>query len=197
MISLGLDLSLVETGCVLLEDGKILDKWLVKSKPSGKDPVNELKRLMNIVSEISNRLMKQNNLNKFIARPYGIVNWKEIDIVIIEGLAYMARNTTSLLQLSGLNYMIREHFYNINIPFVIVAPTTLKKFITEKGNSPKEFMLLETYKRYKVSFDNNNLCDAYGLAKIGEALLNKKIKLTKKQEEAINKLKEQTYEKTK
>ena len=52
-----------------------------------------------------------------------------------------------------------------------MTPTTLKKFITGKGAGPKDVMLLETYKRYGISFLDNNLCDAFGLAQCGVALL--------------------------
>jgi len=95
------------------------------------------------------------------------------------------------VQLAALNYLTRELIYDINKEFIIVAPTSLKKFITGKGNSGKDIMILETYKRYGVSFDDNNICDAFSLAKVGEALYNKKIKLTKPQAEVINLLKEQ------
>lgn len=170
MISLGIDLSLSSTGCIKMEDGKIIDKQLILSKPSGKLPFEELLRLIKIRDSI--------DINN-------------ISIAVIEGVAYGIRRTTSLSQLSGLNYMVRDYLRMKNIPFIIVAPTTLKKFITGKGNCAKDVMLLETYKRYKISFSNDNLADAFGLAIIGEALLNKDIKLTKFQQEVINLLKSQ------
>ena len=54
----------------------------------------------------------------------------------------------------------------LNLEFKIISPTTLKKFVTGKGNSGKDIMLLEVYKRWNVSFSNNNLADAYGLARM-------------------------------
>ena len=173
MTSLGIDLSLTSTGIIKLEDGKIQKRQLIKTKPTGQNPLEELKRLEYIRDTIDTT---------------------DVDIAIIEGLAFMARNTTALVQLAGLNYLTRERFYLEEIPFIIVAPTTLKKFISGKGNCPKDLILLETYKRYHVSFKDDNLCDAYVLARIGEALLDKKVKLTKFQEEVINLINEQ-YEK--
>jgi len=120
--------------------------------------------------------------------PYTIGD-KKPDLAVIEGLAFMSRNTTSLIQLAGLNYMIRHQMYKIGIPFLIVPPTSLKKFITGKGNAPKEFMLMEVYKRFNEEFRDNNTCDAYCLAKIGEAMLDpKNPKLKIYQQEVINKL---------
>lgn len=172
---IGLDLSLVATGFINLIDGKLEKKILIKSKPSGPKPTDELKRLQGILANITDEVGITNEIGKF---PF-------IDMVAIEGLAYMAKNTTSLVQLAALNYFVRERLYVFNIPFVIVAPTTLKKFVTGKGNSPKDVIMLEIYKRYGVSIMDNNLADAYGLARIAEALLNNKIKLNKPQQEVI------------
>ncbi len=170
MISLGIDLSLRETGCVKTDGEEIIDTQLIKSKPDGKLPINELSRICNIRDSIDTT---------------------EVGIAVIEGLAFMARNSTALTQLSGLNYMCRELLMLSDIPFIIVAPTTLKKFITGKGNCGKDVMMLETYKRYGATFDNNNLCDAFGLSIIGSVLSQKNPKLIKPQQEVINLLKEQ------
>lgn len=169
MTSIGIDLSLTATGIIKLKDGKIAQRQLIKTKPTH-NYLDELKRLEYIRDTI---------------------DLTDVDIAVIEGMAFMARNTTALVQLSGLNYMTRERIYFENIPFIIVAPTTLKKFATSKGNSPKELVLLEVYKRYHVSFTDNNLADGYVLARIGEALLDNNIKLTKHQQEVIELLKVQ------
>lgn len=170
MVSLGIDLSLTATGAIRLEEGKIIGRQIIKSKPQGKNPVDELNRLISIRDAIITT---------------------NVDVAVIEGLAFMARNSTALTQLSGLSYMVREMLMLSGIKFYIVQPTTLKKFITGKGNGAKDLMLLETYKRYGVSFSDDNECDAYGLARIGEALINEKVKLTKFQEEVIGLIKKQ------
>lgn len=158
--TLGLDLSLTGTGVVILEDGKITKRILIKSKPVGDLPIDELKRILKIVDEIETVIMDYDNQDT-----------QPIDIAVIEGLAFMVRNATALVQLSALNYMVRAKLMDYKIPFVIVAPTSLKKFVTGSGASKKDVMLMETYKRYDVSILNDNECDAFGLAKIGEALL--------------------------
>jgi len=179
MIVLGLDLSLVGTGCVVLDDGKMKTSRLITSKPSGKNPKKELERLLGICKQISI-----------------IVDMHDPKLVCIEGIAFMSRNSGALSQLSGLNYLVRRLLHVRGIDFVIAAPTVLKKFVTGKGNSPKEFMLLETYKRYGVSFNDNNLCDAYGLARIAEATLDDNLKLTKFQAETLINVKN-AYEESK
>ncbi len=168
MKTVGLDLSLVATGCVVLEDGKIHTKLLIKTKPDvNKTHLNELKRLIQILEKIEE-----------------VISEDEITLVAIEGLAFMARNTTSLVQLSGLNYLVRKLLYDYNIPFVIVVPTSLKRFATGKGNSPKDNVMMSVYKKYGVTLTDNNLCDAYVLSRIAEAM-KKEMKLTVPQKEVI------------
>lgn len=172
MISLGLDLSLTGTGVSVLKDGQLLLSETIKTKPSGKKPIDEVKRLQWIVSEI----MKY-------------VDTHTPNIVIIEGLAFMARNTTALVQLSGLAYMIRSELVNRGIPFTIVAPSSLKKWITGKGNAQKNEMMLATFQRYGVALTDDNQCDSYGLAHVGLGLLgvvDPSLKLTKPQLEVIS-----------
>lgn len=167
MISIGIDLSLTGTGIIVLKGNKIIKEALIKSKPSGPFPIDELKRLVTIKKEVMEYA-------------------QQADIAVIEGLAFMARNTSALVQLAGLNYLVREGLSELSIDFKIVTPSSLKKFITGKGNSEKSLMLLETYKRFGVSFSNDNICDAYALAMVGQAVVNPAYKLTKFQEEVMS-----------
>lgn len=172
MTSLGIDLSLRETGYVCLKNGTIIKQLLITSAPKIKTTLGELQRLLTIINNIC------------------ATNLVNIDITVIEGLSYGAAfQSTSLMQLAGLNYMLRERIYHLNKQFIIIAPTQLKKFITGKGNCAKELMLLSTYKRYGVSFTNNNLCDAYGLAQVGLAYMNSSAKkLNHNQAEIVKQL---------
>lgn len=179
IVSLGLDLSLVGTGAVLLADGKLLAQQLIKSKPVGARPIDELERIRKIVREIGDFVVTKDESGC-------------MDIAVIEGLAFMARNSTALVQLSALNYMTRAMLADYGIKFIIVAPTSLKKYVTGNGASKKDVMLMEVYKRWGVSIMDDNVCDAYGLAQIGLALLDGNSKATNKlQEEVLSLLKKQ------
>ncbi len=174
--SLGLDLSLTGTGVVALEDGEIIIQRLIKSKPAGDLPVDELNRIRTIIRDIESCVIKATTIH----------------VAVIEGLAFMVKNATALVQLSALNYMVREMLFKHQIPFVIVAPTTLKKFVTGSGGSKKDVMLMEMFKRYGVTILDDNENDAFGLAKIGEELLSKnKDKLPVFQQEVLELLKKQ------
>jgi len=180
MIVVGLDLSLAKTGYTIIKDGgEVLASGLIRSKPTGEKPVHETRRIVKIAEEIVetiDRLCPKENPS----------------LVVIEGLAFMARNTSSLVQLSGLNYLVRVLLDQFNWPFMIVAPTTLKKFITGKGNGDKSLMMMTVFKNYNFESLDDNECDAYALAVCGFACLDKPVReVTKPQEEVIKLLKVQ------
>lgn len=174
LISIGIDPSLTGTGVVVLNDGKLVEKRLIKSKKDGDSFVKELQRIQGIVAEIDQMIGEYSP-----------------DIVCMEGLAFMARNTSALVQLSALNYFIRA-VLNERVPWVIVQPSTLKKFITGSGSGGKDVVMMEVYKRYGVTITDNNLSDAYVLAQIGAASLGRHTRaLTVAQKEVITLLSKQ------
>ena len=169
IISLGLDLSLCSSGVIVLKNDKIILQKIIKSKPVGDKPIDELKRIQKIVNEIEN-----------------VVSDYNPTVSVIEGMAFMAKNTTALVQLSALNYMTRAMLADYRVPFYICAPTTLKKFITGKGNTDKEVLMMVVYRDYNEQLLNNNLVDAFGLSLIGLALKGKPVKkITIPQQEVI------------
>ena len=172
----GLDLSLTHTGFVVLKsNGEVLSRGVIKSKPTGPLPVNEIKRIVDIVKTIADNFIQVG----------------DIDLVLIEGLSFMSKGT-SLVQLSGLNYLIRKELFTAGIPFVIVAPTTLKKFITGSGKGEKDQMMMKVYRDYRFEASDNNENDAFCLAAVGSALLGVPLsKMLKSQEETLKLLKKQ------
>ena len=179
MITVGLDLSLVKTGYAILKGKDVTISGVIKSKPTGDKPIDELERISLIVEEIVEAIDS------------GIPGAKP-DLVMIEGLAFMARNTTALVQLAGLNYFVRLALAELSWPFVIVAPTTLKKFVTGSGKGDKDKMMMCIYKDYGFEAFDNNVNDAYSLGVCGQALLGEPLKpLTKPQQEVIKLLKKQ------
>ena len=173
MIIAGVDLSLTGTGLIVLNDGKVTRQELIKTKPT-KSAKEEVLRLRRIVDQL-----------------LVVIKDECPNVVIIEGMAFMARNTTALVQLAGLNYLLRDELVKLGIPFVIVAPTSLKKFITGAGNTSKDQIMLHVFKKWDVTLLNDNLADAFGLAKCGEALIGKVGKLTQPEAEVIKLLQPQ------
>jgi len=176
----GLDLSLCKTGIVSLRDGVLLGSGLAKSKPSGETPTDEAWRIKDLADSI------------LLTMEVSLKPGEKPDMVLIEGLAFMARNTTALVQLSGLSYLIRVGVLERGWPMCIVAPTSLKKFIVGKGNADKNLMMMTVFRDYGFESLDDNIADAYALAACGQALLGKPIhKLTVPQQEVIKLLEKQ------
>lgn len=94
--------------------------------------------------------------------------------IALEGLSF-ASSGRSTLDLAGLNFYVRLKFYTSSFNYIIVPPNTLKKFITGSGKCKKNLMLLKVYKKFGVEFSDDNLCDAYALAKYCEKLYRDKL----------------------
>jgi hypothetical protein len=94
---------------------------------------------------------------------------KEADEVLVamEGYAYGAQLANMAGELGGLVkltcYMYLDGFEG-KYPY-IVAPTTLKKYVTGKGTGiQKNQILLHVYKKWGIEFNDDNAADSYALA---------------------------------
>jgi len=139
----GIDLSFTETGIVLLDqNSKIVEEMIIGSD-------------------------KKDSYEKRIYNIYDRCRWvsdvSHLKMINIEGLSY--GSIGKIAELGALHYFFRVKFFENKSPYIITTPTELKKFITGKGNSKKEIMIKEIYKKWGADFNNNNLADAYALAK--------------------------------
>ena len=74
----------------------------------------------------------------------------------------------------------------------MVAPTSLKKFITGSGKGDKSLMMMSVLRDYDFESLDDNECDAYSLAILGLALLKKPVKkMNLAQKEVVNLLEKQ------
>lgn len=112
---------------------------------------------------------------------------KESSLVVIEDLSF-GSNDPSAQERAGLSYLIRYALWRQNVGFVMVAPTSLKKFVTSSGAAKKENMILEVFKRWGFSAKDNNQADAYGLMRIGMVLQGEAEAENKAQQEVIAKI---------
>lgn len=156
-IFLGLDVSLTSTGIALLDADKtyILDS--LKTTP--KDGIH-LERHHKILSTLTANLnwIKENVSDK--ADIWGV----------IEGYAYgkdpkRGSQVITLAEIGGLiRYVVWRYTKH---PLIVVAPSTLKLFVTGHGHAKKEQMLLSMFKKYGREFTNNDEGDAFALAQMG------------------------------
>lgn len=141
----GIDPSFTGTGLIILDStANIIKQLLIKTKSSD----SEEERLIQIEKDIS-----------FLSR------LKKIKTVYLEGPSFSSSGAF-VLQMGALHFLIRLFLYKKNIDYKIIAPGSLKKFITGKGTAKKELMLLNVYKKWGAEFDDNNLADAYSLARM-------------------------------
>jgi len=77
--------------------------------------------------------------------------------------------------LAELNGIIKFWLWRRRIPYVLVAPSTLKKFILGKGKGEKSFILREVSKEpprgYGLDASTDDEADACVLAHIGACLV--------------------------
>lgn len=141
----GLDPSLTGTGVIVIDQDKnILEQELIST--SSKDDIE--KRF----GYIRKKLL-------FIPK---IVRLKS---VYIEGLSYGSKGDAAL-QLGALHYIIRMMLYDKKIDYKVIAPKTLKKFHTGFGNTKKKDIIQKVDETLGVRFDDHNIADAYGLARL-------------------------------
>jgi crossover junction endodeoxyribonuclease RuvC len=148
---LGLDLSLTSTGWCILDNDEILDVEVIKCKDKA---MKRLWYIKYIIDEVTVSL--------------------DFDLVVVEGYSMGSRGgrVFSIGELGGIiKLLLYEEKLRTKLKTVIIPPKSLKKFITGNGNAGKELMLLKTYKKYGIEFTDNNKCDAFGLAKMGQAYL--------------------------
>jgi crossover junction endodeoxyribonuclease RuvC len=144
---MGVDTS-TKTGYVILDDvGDLVLAGVLSHKPQ----TNRFARFAHYTREIAE-----------------LVDAYCVDLVVIEGYAYAGKFNNSLQY--ELGACIRMQLYKDEIPFIEVPPTSLKKFVTGKGNAKKDLMLLGVYKRWDFDTEDDNEADAYGLAMFGRAI---------------------------
>jgi len=147
----GLDLSYTGTGLIVLDSQpEILEQKLVKTNKE----FSTEERILQIEKEIS-----------FIPNIIGLHS------VFVEGPAYSSQGN-QMLQMGALNFYVRIFLLKHKIPYTIIAPPTLKKFACGTGRAQKDFILLNVYKKWDVSFEDNNLADAYVLARMALEVYN-------------------------
>jgi len=142
VIYVGLDLALCETGMVKIWEANT-GRALITTKTRGVD------RLDYICNEIILRIPPKDYY------------------IGIENYAYGRPNQAH--QIGELHGALKHLFFRFQIEYNLYAPKSIKKFASGKGNAKKELLIRDVFKRWGFETDNNNLADAYAIAKLTEA----------------------------
>jgi crossover junction endodeoxyribonuclease RuvC len=86
------------------------------------------------------------------------------DWVVLEGYAFSRVNLTHLAEVVSIVKLLA---WDYRLRVLVASPSGLKKFVTGKGNAPKEVMRLEAYKRFGVEADTSDEVEAVLLALMG------------------------------
>lgn len=143
MLYLGIDQSLNHTGVALVDSlgNAIACHAIIVKKLRGAE------RLAHVRTELSNFFASYSNVVAgAIEGPSLNSNHREFDLGEISGV-------------------LKADFFTKGIDLVVVPPTTLKKFVTGKGQASKEQMLYSVNQKYQLSLTDDNIADAFGLAR--------------------------------
>lgn len=94
-----------------------------------------------------------------------VVNIINLKLVYVEGLSYMSVSPT-LFERCGLLYLITTYLFENDVRYKIIPPTSLKLFITTDGHADKAFIQKVIKCRWGYNFKDDNIADAYGLARM-------------------------------
>jgi crossover junction endodeoxyribonuclease RuvC len=88
-------------------------------------------------------------------------------LVMVEGVAFAAKGS-ALLDLAGLNTLVRHELWRQNIPYALVAPAQVKVYACGNGAASKQQVLTAALRRMPlVEVDGDDQADALWLAAMG------------------------------
>jgi len=150
-VFVGLDMSLSSTGfSTKSEDGVHVET--IKSTP--KTAPNDLGRLLYICHAVMDKIPAN------------------VGMVCVEDY-FTPSNRMQIgaaMKLVALGTAMRLALYHARLPFFIVSPPQLKKFVTGKGNSQKSLIVRDVYRKWGLDVNDDNQADAAVLAYMAEAI---------------------------
>lgn len=95
-----------------------------------------------------------------------ICNQCDVSHIFIESLSWGSPNKETLDMLATLNIMLRLTLIDY-APVYLLAPLSMKKFITGYGRATKKDISISLKRKWKLWNKNDNIRDAIGLALCG------------------------------
>ena len=156
MIYIGIDPSLNSTGVCINDNGKY-KYYIITSKSTKKIREFSSKYVKYLIYEKADTNKKMNEYDEVERnKAQNIYNvcalieqllkkYKECEIYM-EGVSYGSIGSSAIVDLSGLNFALRNVFIKLGKKFTIVSPSQNKKFATGLGNADKELMIFSWLK---------------------------------------------------
>lgn len=151
--ALGLDLSVSATGVVLLEsNGQARPRLLIEDELKPASKLKGIARQRALATEVML-----------------LIQAHSPDLIVVEGYSLNMKNAASVVPLIELGGIVRLMLHIDGLSWFDPRAGELKKFVTGKGNSPKDVVMMHVLKRWGHESISNNTADAYGLACMGLA----------------------------
>ena len=149
-IYVGIDQSFTGTGVIIFDDqATLIGEQLISTKP-GRTPLEECDRFISLFNQVYALVLETAKGREVCA--------------VMEDFAYSQPH--QMAALGGLGWHFRIMMSRTKWHFATCSTNTLKKVATGNGTSPKEQVILGVYKRWTFSASDNNIADAYVLARL-------------------------------
>lgn len=90
--------------------------------------------------------------------------------IFMEGYSMGSMNNREMM--GELGGHLKWLLWKAGLKTVLVSPNTLKKWVCGTGKGKKDAMMMHAFKRWKFEAPNDDVCDAFGLAKLAQASLS-------------------------
>lgn len=147
---IGLDVSMTDTGYAVLDDTGT-PVVLSDVKPNKKEVVRDIDRQLYILDNLT-KMIEDDTL------------MADKVVVCIEGYAFGSQ-VGKVFTRAELIGMIKRMLVLKDFDIYLIAPTSMKKFITGIGNARKAEVIAAAREKYGFTGKNDNICDALCLAK--------------------------------
>lgn len=179
-VFVGIDMSLTRPGICI---GTSSDNYscISKKMPEGKKFPHPVFRYSHISDKIIASIIDYSKMK----------NLKNGVVIVMEDYAYGASGHTFAIAENGgiFKYNLIMAGFPIHTSLFLVSTGHLKMFVTGNGQSPKDIMIKEVYKKWGFDTSSNDEADAFSLWKIGMAL-NGRENTTIYQEGILKKIRE-------
>lgn len=156
-VIVGLDVSMTDTGYSVLDsDGTPI--ILSDVKPNKKVVVRDIDRQLFILDTLTKNIEQDTMMADKV-------------VIVIEDYAFGSQ-VGKMFTRAELVGMIKRMLFLKDFEIYLVAPTSMKKFVTGIGNARKQEVIAAAKQKYGFEGKNDNICDALCLAKYCHAYLN-------------------------
>jgi crossover junction endodeoxyribonuclease RuvC len=131
---------------------------------------------------------RSNRYHRLVAGVTSLVSGIQTGRVLVEGYSMGSRGA-AVTGMIELGWTLRWELLRLHgITVLEIAPATLKKWASGKGNASKSAVVSALTRRYGREFDSDNEADAFALAEMGRQLEGLAEPQTKAQREALQKV---------